>query len=65
MSKASEPRFVRDIEVICRGPVAAPHPPVLLELPSDSTVTCALCGLRYRRATDWNHLTRATWPKQE
>lgn len=65
MSNVPGPRLIRDIEVSCCGPAAAPHPARLFKLPLETTVTCPECGLSYRRADDWNNLTRATWPKSE
>lgn len=65
MTRQSDPRLVRDVEVVCAGPKGSPHPLRLLALPTDQTVTCEECGLRYRRAPDWKHITRAHWPKAE
>lgn len=65
MADEREPRLVRDIEVTCFGPGDAPHPPCLMALPPDTTVSCDVCGLRYRRAVEWRGMTRAHWPKRD
>lgn len=53
---------VRGSEVRCSGTRDTPHEDVLVSIPTDETVACPECGLRYRRARWWNVISGAIWP---
>lgn len=56
---------VRGSEVRCTGPAEAPHADRMIFIPVDETARCPDCGRAFRRASLWNVLSGATWPRPD
>ncbi|MFQ6548467.1 hypothetical protein AADZ90_010940 [Aestuariibius sp. 2305UL40-4] len=54
---------VRGDEIRCSGTERRPHDETTLFVPPHETIVCPFCGQKYRRASLWNIVSGAIWPK--